>query len=331
MTKAIDTPLAIQAATPDVFSNCVALMVHFSTFGNRRTIELGDTEAGGADKELLNLTKALLDPKALREANRVATRTKKRLLEQAAVPSFAADGMYLLSTAGVEVAQQILIEESAKLGGIVDTIVAKLPAMKADAAKRLGPRYNEDDYPTMSELKTQFGMSWRYLSLGAPAQLQAVSGAFMAEQRAKIEAESKRAAADIRNMYRASLLELTGHLADMLKPGPDGKLRRFHDSALDKVNAFLDADPVRNITNDADIVAIGQQIRAILGGMDANIIKSDDAARAKLASDMDIVTSALGALVKSGRAMDLDDEPAMMTAGRKAALTRQRGNANAAA
>jgi hypothetical protein len=343
MAKVAVAPEQIAAATPDVFSNCVALMVHFATFGNRRTIAIDDdmkaalgeqdtaADDAAVDEDMFNLTKALFDRKVLREINRVSGRTKRRLLDTCAVPSFAADGMYLLSTAGVEIAQGILLDEKTHLTAAVEQLIATLDEHKADAQKRLGPRYVEAEYPSATELKAHFGMSWRYLSLGAPAQLQAVSDQFMAEQRAQIEADSKRAAAEIRNLYRASFAELTGHFAEMLKPGDDGKPRRFHPSALEKINTFLTAMPVQNITNDAEIVALGNEAKRILAGVDVGIIKSDDALRAKVQADMAIVTASVQALVKSGRAIDLDDDsPVIMTPGQKAAMTRLRAKQHAA-
>lgn len=327
-------PVEVDAASADVFQNCVALMVSFSTFGNRRTIEISTEEAAGADPEMLNLTKALFDPKALRDVNRVATRTKRRLLDSCAVPSFAADGMYLLSTPGVTIAHKILTEEKAILSGVVDKIIAGLPNFIEDAKLRLGPRFNEKEYPTAAELKGHFGMRWRFLSLGAPAQLQAVSDEFLKAEQDKIAADSARAAGEIRTLYRATLLQLTGHLVDMLRPGPDGKPRRFHESALTKISKFLSAMPVQNITNDADIVAIGEKAKKLLAGIDVALIKDDELLRAKVADDMAVVTAELKTLVALAptRAIHFDDDDApMLSPGRKAALTRQRSKPTTAA
>jgi len=299
-------PVNVATASPDVYANCIALMIQFSEFGNRRAVNLDDEVIGEGevDKDLLSLTKALIDRAALRGIKRIISNTRERLLTEAAVPSFASDGMYLLSVAGVERAETILTDASREMGRLVDAMLLDYPALVAQAKIRLGPMFREGDYPTVGALRAKFGVSWRYLSLGAPSQLQAVSGTFLAEQRRKIQAASTEAAAEIRNLYRASLLELTGHLVERLQPvEANGKKRRFHESALEQVTTFLDADPIRNVTNDTEIRAMSEKIRRILGGLDVEQIRTDDDLRARVAVDMEAVKAELDALVRSGRAM----------------------------
>jgi len=299
-------PVAIAVATPDVYANCVALMVHFSEFGNRRSVDL-DTEVigdGETDKDYLSLSKSLIDKAALRPIKRLINETREALLTKAAVPSFAADGMYLLSVAGVERAEMILTDAQRQLGYLVDAILVDYPALIDQARLRLGPLFHLEDYPTVANLRARFGMSWRYLSLGAPAQLQVVGGAFLAAERAKVAAASHDAAIEIRNLYRASLLDLTAHMVDRLEPTEaNGKKRRFHESALDNLTAFLDADPIRNVTGDADIRALTERMRAILAGVDVDAIRTNEALRAAVQANLADVKVELDALVREGRAI----------------------------
>jgi hypothetical protein len=319
---------------PDIYANTIALALDRSTYGNRRKVSLANV-AVDADKNMLTLTKRLLNSPELKAINAIMAEASQYLADKS-VPAFFKPGIHLVPFAAVGDVDAKLTELKAKLFGplpngetcAVDAFIAAYPAQIAIMKDVLREMFNEGDYLTADQMRSQFAFTWRYLNLGAPSQLQSINAKIFNEQRALVAAQVQEAALEIRQMMRATMLELVEHMRERLTPDADGKPKMFRESMIERFNAFIDNFNVRNVTDDAALKAVVEQARALVNGVDADVLRNDKLRRDAINSGLDAVKATLDTMVvKQGRFIHLDDAaPAVptgiMTAARKAALTR---------
>jgi hypothetical protein len=107
---------------------------------------------------------------------------------------------------------------------------------------------------------------------------------------------------------REGLQQLVASMVEKLTPGEDGKKRRFHSSLIENFNDFLSTFELRNVTDDAELAAVVAQARAILGGVNAEDVRKNEAIRANLQAGFGKIAERLTPMVGVTRQIDFDDE-----------------------
>jgi Protein of unknown function (DUF3150) len=337
---AAQAALAQPAALPNIYAKTVAISVDRSKFGNRRKVSLANVNVEldvpsaaervdneRADKSMLALSKKLLQSPELKAITTLDNEVQA-FMDNRSVPAFFKPGIYLVPLKAVEEVEAGLVAFRDKRIVLRDAFLAVYPATVEAMKDVLGELYNPVDYPSVEDMRSMFGFSWRYLNLGAPGQLQSINAKLYAEQRQKIEASVQDAAQEIRAMLRATMQQLVAHMIDRLTPGPDGKRKRFHDSLVDNFNAFVDHFDLRNVTDDAALQQLVAQARRIVTvGLDADALRHSDAVRDHVVAGLAEVKATLDTLViAKGRVIELDDDaPAFggKSAGQRAWATRK--------
>jgi hypothetical protein len=142
--------------------------------------------------------------------------------------------------------------------------LAKEAAKKPTVEGGLGELYDEDDYPTVEELRKAFNLRWSWLQLSVPDELPEE---VRVREVSKLKASFLEAQEEIKLALRAGFKDLVSHAIERLTPGPDGKRKVFCESTFTKFNEFFETFNARNLMEDAELEAVVEQAKEIMKGL----------------------------------------------------------------
>jgi len=289
----------------DIVNKTVFLKVRFGSLGNYRKVSDSVLNTD-ADKELLKVSKTLLDSEEL-EAIRKADGKLRTYLYQTCLPFDI--GIMLLPTGLISTVQAKLIEYKQQREQLVSNFVAAYPSLCEKASMRLGSLYNPLDYPSSEVVSSKFVFDWQYISFSVPGQLKGVSAELFSAEQQKVEKLMNQAAEDITLLMRQTLLEMVSNLQERLSTKDDGKPKVLRESTIKNLQNFLNTFDLRNVTNDKELAAQVAKCRALVAGTNAEALRNSDVFREKIRTGMSEISSALSTMVveKAGRKFRTDD------------------------
>lgn len=276
------------------------LSVRFGMLGNSRKVSGSEVLETDADKELLKVSKTLLDSEEL-EAIKKADGKMRQYLYNACLPFET--GIYLLPLGMAPNVHAKLTEYKAEREKLVTAFIAVYPALCEKAAQRLGSLYNACDYPGKDAIAARFAFSWRYRSFGVPDKLKSISAALFEQEQEKAAQQMQAATEEITLLMRQTLLEMVSHLQERLSPGDEGKPKILRESAVKNLQEFLTTFDLRNVTNDAELAEQVAKAKALISGTNAEALRNSDVFREKIRNGMAEISGRLGTMVedKAGR------------------------------
>jgi hypothetical protein len=111
-------------------------------------------------------------------------------------------------------------------------------------------------------------------------------------------------------LLQVELQKLIGHMVERLTPGDDGKPKVFKGATVDNLSEFLSTFDMRNLGDSAELEAAVAKSRALLDGVDAQLIRDEEGVRNAVAVGMAKVKAQLDQMVveRPRRAIDFDDD-----------------------
>lgn len=164
---------------------------------------------------------------------------------------------------------------------------------------RLGKMFNLADYPTVQDLEKAY--SWELTILPFPdakdfriAGVAAVSEDDIAKMRVDLEARMEQVWKNAMKDVGQRIADVVGRVSERLKaykPGKPGKRAEgtFKDSLIDNVRELVAILPSLNLGNDKKLGKIITQMQDQLCKADADLLRDDDKARAKVAKSADAI------------------------------------------
>jgi hypothetical protein len=309
MTSTMTTP-EIHTTGADLAKTTVYLKVTFGLFGNTRKVSNSQIEvkadnvqedaSAKTDKSWLNVNKKLLDSKEL-DAIRRADGAMRQWIYNNCLPSFDA-GVYFAPKAAILMFEERLQAYKSERSQLIDSFLTSYVELRTAAKERLGSLFNSADYPPLFDLDKEFKFSWRYMSFGVPSDLGELDPELFAREQEKMQANMTEAFGEIQQLMRATLLEMVSHLRDRLTDDTDGKKKKLHESAIEKMKDFLSTFSFRNVTNDSELAALVEQARGLISGTSVEALRTTDGLRASIRSGMEDISAKLdGMVTKSGR------------------------------
>lgn len=295
-----------------MFEDSVLLDLTFRKPGIRRKGNKDNIQTT-ADKDMLGLSKAILDSDEYRAICTVATNCRK-WVEARSGNSILKRGTYMIKTSCLEEVYAHVEQAKTDYMAAVETFLAVYPQQKAQAESRLGPsQYVEADYPDEAKLRAGFRVEHRILDVSPPGS-DKVSAALKAKELTKWRDDMAAAGDELRQTLRQSCRDLIVGLREKMDligtTDEDGKKIRFHKSHLDKVNEFLDLFFHRDLTNDTEMQGICAAAKDLLAGVDSDTLKSNDAVRAEIETETGKIVAQLDGLLEAAptRLFTWDDE-----------------------
>jgi hypothetical protein len=295
----------INSRLKKVDEKVVFLIVHFHSIGNQRKVDSDEVETQVNDKDRISVAKRLL---ASREYELIKgfDSTFSRWLNEICFPYDPS--VRIAPLAMVEQIEAAFRLAATKRQKLVDRFIEAYPTLKAQAKKALGKLYDEADYPPADQVRAAFSMDWNYMSFEAAGGLAMISPELFKAERKKIESRMDETFQEIRDTMRLGLLELVNRLNESLQPGDDGKNKKLTSASVDKLQDFLATSPFRNVTCDAELTKMTDELRKIMQGIDRDKLAENEGLQERVQKTMASVAGKLEVMTKGARRFRVDGD-----------------------
>lgn len=306
---------ASQIVAESVFNKGVIVIVNFGTPGFDRKVgkdAITSTDVK-VDKSMLTASKKLIECDEFRNIGTVNGKIKSYMQRRSVPTSVGAiESLYLVPVDEfTEVMAFLKGQRDGERMNAIEAFLAAYDKAKTEAKQKLGPLYDEDEYPTKEELREGFYMRIRPLDFSTPGRIKSLDAKMFDDAKAELSRDFQEAAQNMRLLMRETMHQLVGHLAERLTgTNENGKPKIFRESAVMHVTEFLEHFAPRNVTDDAQLATLVEQTKALLKGVDVEALRKPDDYRTQLGKDLTKVTTALDTLLvaKSSRKIRLRGE-----------------------
>lgn len=267
---------------------------------DRRVTEEVTTQKNAA-KDAGNFNKHLLPKEALEGVNKVVSSTRGEFLERT-LP-WLNDGSRIMKADAFMAHSAWFQKQKAKFFEEIDKFVAKYPAYKADAQRRMGDMFDPADFPLAMEIRARFDMRMTIMPAPSAEDFRVQMSEHQAAAiRSEIEASITTAAnAAVKNVYER-IHEVASRMVERLtayKPSA-GKGDRaegtFRDSLVLNVRDLCGIMPALNITGSPDLDRLAGELEK-LGRFDADTLRFSDRARDETKKHAQDILDQIGAFI----------------------------------
>ncbi len=262
------------------------------------------SEAGiaGIDPTRLSVSKALIETAELRELL-MHRRRFNRALKQLSLPGgllTLAGGQYLIPLALINEVKANIDQYIITRGELLERFGERYPSIIEHAKEKLGDLFDETDYPEFHLIRMAYTVQYKFVSNSVPEELKKVSDQLYKQESKRVLADCAGAAVEIEAALRKGFADLTEHLADRLSVDEaTGRPRQLHSSVVDGVKQFIDTFQSMDLTGDAALGELVSQARSLIGGADADSVRSDPALREKLQQGFAKIQESASSLVET--------------------------------
>jgi hypothetical protein len=284
----------------EILSKTIAVSINFGSMGQSRKVSLVGVDVD-ADKDRLTLSTKILQCKEADAIRSLFTEVRLSLVDTRRgllLPSLFKRGVYLVPIASVEAVDAVLKHGRANLTERVEALIAVYPERIAADRIALGSKFNQAHYPSTEALREMFSISWRYLSLGASSQLESISASVYADEVERVKIECESVGEEIKATLREAALTLVTSMSERLNGfDANGKPRIFRDSMVSNLLGFLNTFEVKNVMGDSALSQTLGQMRGLLSGVTPADLRSNEALRSAIGTQVHAIQDSLGALV----------------------------------
>jgi hypothetical protein len=299
---AMDKPKA------SIMERAVCLSVELCRLGTRRKVASTEVQTD-ADPDAIHVSKEILESESLDEIKRLDGEIRE-YVNKRTVPgmSLFRSGVYLVPVDRLEEIDAQLETYKQRREALVERFMENYDTAARAAKNRLGSLYNEDDYPIAGKVRAKFGMETKYVAFSAPDKLKTISSSLYRREQAKLQAAVESATAEIRNVLRASMVDLVNHMVERLSIKPGEKAKTFRDSLVGNIREFLDNFKSRNIVDDAELARLVEAADSLTRGIDPETLRQSDTARERVAEGFVKIKAELDTMIvqRPGRKVKFD-------------------------
>ena len=256
----------------------------------------------GIDPTRLSVSKALIETAELRELL-MHRRRFNRALKMLSLPGgllTLAGGQYLIPLVLINEVKANIDQYIITRGELLERFGERYPAIIEHAKEKLGDLFDETDYPEFNLIRMAYTVQYKFVSNSVPEELKKVSDQLYKQESKRVLADCAGAAVEIEAALRKGFADITEHLADRLSiDEATGRPRQLHSSVVDGVKQFIDTFQSMDLTGDAALGELVTQARGLLGGADADQVRSDPALRQKLKEGFEKIKDSASNLVET--------------------------------
>ena len=249
-------------------------------------------EAHNASSDAGRYNKLLLKKEALAPIVKIITAARMLHLEM--TQPWTDNGPRLLPSKLVVKYQTRMRALRIEFDAAVEEFCREYPNHVAARRKELNGMFRDKDYPHARDIKRKFGFGVDLFNVPDADDFRVQIGNEYAEDlKAQIEESTQKALAKAMRDSAERIVEAVGRMAERLKnykpaqQDEDGKTipaeNVFRDSLVANVRELADMLPAFNLTDDAVLAKITDQIKSELCEFDAETLRESDNTRAKVA------------------------------------------------
>lgn len=175
------------------------------------------------------------------------------------------------------------------------------PALKAEAQARMNSLYKEEDYPSIQDIATKFGVDIGVTPIPSGNDFRVDLGdAEVKRIRKEIEQQAQVTVEQAMKEVWGRLRDVVSHAAERLKAYKDDGAKvehPFRDTLVTNITELLDVIPSLNITNDPKLAKFANTIRAEITAYSAVVLRDDAKVRESVAQKADDILAKMAAFL----------------------------------
>lgn len=245
------------------------------------------TAAKGAQRGAAKVDKLLVPEYAIKPV-REAIASARRTHDFLTTPWEDRGSRLLLARALDKYSEEMAVKINA-VNAAADEFTRIYPTLRLAGQKHMGDMFDPSDYPADHDIRNRFGVTVDYMPVPTAGDLRVELAAEVeAEIKANIERTTAARFEGAVQSVRDRIVDEVGKLLTRIEAygqDEDGKATgRFHASLVDNVARLADVIPMLNITGDAAIDKIAEDIRRHLV-IDVERLKGSPDARKRVAGE----------------------------------------------
>jgi hypothetical protein len=274
----------------NISETCVFLQLSLSRMGDKRGVSSDEIEVD-ADKDLVKVRKVIFKSAAF-DAIKSLDSEVRRYVRSQCFPYDA--GLHLTPLLMVDSITARLHSYLRQRLLLVDHFGQVLPVLAENIAPRLRKLHNNRDYDLKNAL-SQFSMGWQFLMVTAPMNLESINSELARKEHRKMQERWADALEEARLLLRETCLNLVSHLRTSLENDAYGAPKRLSTSTVRNLQEFFDNFRLRDITDDQEMKELIDRGKSLLGGIDAESLRTADGLRARVRSELNEIEQAVTA------------------------------------
>jgi hypothetical protein len=278
----------VSDANEDILKQGCLVHLECSIWGMRKKIPNSQVNVEAAP-EYFNAVKYLIDPQQIKPIETIRGNARSYLYSKS-LP-FPISGLVFVPKDMIGIIDERLEGLRVEFVERTNVFISHYNTFIENAQEKLNGLYNPVDYP--SDISGRFGFRWKYITLGAPGQSQLLSAEVYEREKRKFEQtmfEFRETAVDT---LRVSFSEMVERVIERLS----GKKRVFRNSLIGNIQEFLTDFDALNITNDTELSQQVKRCRAIMSGVNPDLLRSNSAFRSGIAASMASVQTSLNRMM----------------------------------
>ncbi len=193
-------------------------------------------------------------------------------------------GISIINIKALDVLRDEIVKAEVMFNESVDAFMVQYPALVEARREALRGLFNENDYPTSSEVESRFAINFRVMPIVRDNHFDDIAeivGTEVAQELAKklSEREEKEGQGAAKSVWH-KLYKALKHAHDAMLHG-----KRLHASSLDNLRELSDLLPILNINNDSDLDDRRRELNALLKMYSIQAVQ-DKPTRNQCASDV---------------------------------------------
>ena len=224
----------------------------------------------------------------------------RALIRRSALPvRFLKNGLYLFSAMRLEWVEGQLSAAQARVDDLLAALEVKWDDIMADEQKRLEPigLWDARDYVPLSKIREATRLRYSWLQFDVPQELQKLNPKLFAAERAKAKEAWREMYSQIRLGYAEVLQDFVRKFRAALAPEDGSKPKVLQQRTVDNLTAFLTSYRLDDVTNFTELASMVDGLKATMRGVDAEVLRTEDAPRVRIAAEMAKLDTDLAALV----------------------------------
>lgn len=283
------------------------LILTINSFGTSRKVNTSEITVD-ADKDRIKAQKTLLESKEITAIKSFDGHTK-RWIEDHCLP-FEQRGIHLMPTAIVDEVDAYLTGRQERREALITELLDAYPKLIRRDREQLRGTFNDEDYPTVTEVRSAYQMRWRYVVFNTPASLKSVNRAIFDREREKTSRLWAEAGAMADQFLHKSMAAMVTGLIDKLTGKAGGRAKSIHKTTYTHIQEFLSGFSPRNVNNNEELQELADRLKKAVDGVELDDLKSNQATRDHVRSKFEAVKKQLDTMLvdRPSRAISLDDE-----------------------
>lgn len=262
------------------------------------------------DANYIHVSKDIIDRNEIRNINKRIGTLKSYMRTRCVPTTFLASGWYMLPKKFINDMDAAVISTQNDVAVLLEKFGERYPAMIEAAKLKLGPHFNQNDYPPFDVLKNQWSVDAQWRDLRVPSMLATVNKEILKREQEKVKLQFADTAQEIRDALRVGFTRMVSEFSSKLGTDTEtGKPKVFQKQRVTKLLEFVDNfDGARDLTNDFELQKLVKQARALIIGVDPKSLRKDDALRTSIEAGFKNIAEEASKLVVVRQRVLADDE-----------------------